>query len=180
MVSNKINGNIKVGKVYFVFFNRLVLNEVSITDNESATGTVKDTLLSCDKLSVTLSPMELLKGNIKLNSVSLSDGIFNLQNEGVGMSNLKRILGLGKKQKDTTNKRSINLLANSLKLKNFRFVMQNPRNYRDRGPYCMNFADLNVKDINININSISLERDTLRANIKNISAKEKCGFNLKH
>lgn len=180
MVSNKINGNIKVGKVYFVFFNRLVLNEVSITDKESATGTVKDTLLSCDKLSVTLSPMELLKGNIKLNSVSLSDGIFNLQNEGVGMSNLKRILGLGKKQKDTTNKRSINLLANSLKLKNFRFVMQNPRNYRDRGAYCMNFADLNVKDINININSISLERDTLRANIKNISAKEKCGFNLKH
>lgn len=58
--------------------------------------------------------------------------------------------------------------------------MQNPRNYRDRGAYCMNFADLNVKDINININSISLERDTLRANIKNISAKEKCGFNLKH
>lgn len=179
-VSNKINGDIKVGKVYFVFFNRLVLNDVSITEKENSTGTLKDTLLSCSKLSVTLSPMELIKGNIKLNSVSLSDGIFNLQNEGVGMSNLKRIFNLGKKQKDTTRKKSVNLLAGSLKLRDFRFVMQNPRNYRDRGPFCMNFADLDVKDIDININSISLERDTLRANIKNISAKEKCGFNLKH
>jgi len=180
MVSNRLNGNIKVGKVYFVFFNRLVINDISITEKGNCTGTAKDTLLACGRLSVTLSPIELLKGNIKLNSALLSNGMFNLQNEGEGMSNLKRVLGLGKAQKDTTRQGSVNLQAGSLKLKNFRFVMQNPRNYRDRGAYCMNFSDLYVNDINLNINSISFVNDTLRANIKSISAKEKCGFNLKH
>lgn len=138
-----------------------------------------DTLLSCEKLSVGLSAAELLKMNIKLTTVSLQNGVFNLQNETDSTTNLSRIFhSNGPKQKDTTSGKPLNLLANKLKLKNFRFTLNNPLKYVDKGDSIINFADLNVSDINININNIRLQNDTLFANVNNISGTDKSGFKL--
>ena len=66
-VSESINGKLSVGKIYFVFFNRLIINDISLvsTDRSPLLDSLKanygqsDTLLACRKLSVTLNPVNL-------------------------------------------------------------------------------------------------------------------------
>lgn len=186
-VSESINGKLSVGKIYFVFFNRLIINDISLvsTDRSPLLDSLKanygqsDTLLACRKLSVTLNPVNLLKLNLKLNTVSLTDGVFNLQNEKERMTNLDRIFKLEKDTpKDTTKKGSLNLLANTLKLNNFRFTFNTPDRLDARGDSIINFSNLDVRDININISDVHLKGDTIFACINNVSGTDKSGFAL--
>lgn len=177
-VQSNINGKINIDRVYIIFFNKIILKNVSVVSEQSFPNQ-SDTLLSCEKLSVGLSPGELLKMKIQLTTVSLQNGVFNLQSETDSTTNLSRIFKSNNpKQKDTTQGKPLNLLANKLKLKNFRFTLNNPLKYIDKGDSTINFADLNVSDINININNIRLQNDTLFANVNNISGVDKSGFKL--
>lgn len=134
-VSDKINGEISIGKIYLVFFNRVIVNDIAIVSTEKsplldslkANYGQSDTLLYCKKLSVTLKPVELLKFKLKLNTISLSGGEFNLQTEKEKYTNLDRIFRLSKDApKDTTRKGSPELLANALRIEDFRFTLNNP------------------------------------------------------
>jgi len=186
-LSDNIDGKISIGNVYIVFFNRLIVKDISIvsTDKSPLLDSLKlnygqsDTLVACKKLSVTLDPVNLLKLNLKLNTISLSDGVFNLQNEEERLTNLDRIFKLDKDTpKDTSNKGSINLLANALRLNNFRFTLNNPLRAESRGDSIINFSNLNVRDIYINISDIHLRQDTLFACVNNISGRDISGFTL--
>ena len=104
-VSNSIDGNISVGNVYYVFFNKLIVKDISITDKESdpfldslkQSFNHSDTLVAVNKLSVNIDVQQLFKGNIKLNKIVVDGGVFNLQNEKDRRSNLDRIFKLKKK-----------------------------------------------------------------------------------
>ncbi len=187
-VSDKINGKLSVGNIYFVLFNKIIIKDISLvsTDRTPLLDSLKsnygqsDTLLACRKLSVTFDPVNLLKLDIKLKTVTLSDGVFNLQNEKDRMTNLDRIFNLQKDTpKDTTKKGSLNLLANTLKLNNFRFTYNTPDRLDDRGDSIINFSNLDVKKIYINISDVHLKEDTIYACINNVTAVDKSGFTLK-
>lgn len=186
-LSNSIVGEISIGKVYIVFFNKIIINDVSIVSNDNSpiVDSLKknfnqsDTLLSCRKVSVSLSILELLKTNIKLSAINLEDGVFNLQNEGNGVTNLSRIFSSKNKKEKDTSSFSLDLLANSLKIKNFRFTLNNPANFKANSNNCVDFANLSLKNIYITLNKISLKNGTLNVNVKNISALDHSGFNLK-
>ena len=185
-VSNNINGKISVGKVYYVFFNKLIVKDISIVSTEqtplldslkSARG-YSDTLMAVDKLSVNLHISDFLKGEIKLNKIVVDGGEFNLQTEADRRSNLVRIFNLGKNKEKDTSASAPNLLANTLLVKNFRFTMKNHTRYRFKGDNIINFADLDVRDININISDIHLKSDTLYACINRIAGEDKSGMAL--
>lgn len=187
-VSGHINGKISVGKVYIAFFNKVLVNDISIVSTEKsplldslkANYGQSDTLLSCRKLSVSLNPKELLKLNFKLDRVSINGGVFNLQTEQDRYTNLDRIFRLSKDTpKDTSRKGSLNLLANSLRIENFRFNMNNPAKSVSKGDSIINFSNLRVHDININISDVHLREDTLFACINNISAADSSGFAIR-
>lgn len=187
-VSDKINGEISIGKIYLVFFNRVIVNDIAIVSTEKsplldslkANYGQSDTLLYCKKLSVTLKPVELLKFKLKLNTISLSGGEFNLQTEKEKYTNLDRIFRLSKDApKDTTRKGSPELLANALRIEDFRFTLNNPERAQSRGDSIINFSNLDVGDIFVNISDVHLKSDTIYASINNISGKDKSGFALK-
>ena len=95
------------------------------------------------------------------------------------MTNLDRIFKLEKDTpKDTTKKSSLNLLANTLKLNNFRFTFNTPDRLDARGDSIINFSNLDVRDININISDVHLKGDTIFACINNVSGTDKSGFAL--
>ncbi len=184
-----INGDINIGKVNFVFFNKIILQNISIVSNEKSPllDSLKsnfnhsDTLLNCKKLSVSIHGADLLKLNIRLKDIKLEKGVFNLQNEGgEGNTNLSRIFKIDKnKVKDTTKKGfPINLLANSLKIKDFRFTLNNPDKAENKGDSIINFANLDVSKINVNINNVRIERDTIFGTIRNIEGTDKSGYKL--
>ncbi len=184
---NTINGKLSVGKVYFVFFNNLILNDVSIvsTDRTPHLDSLKnyygqsDTLVAADKIAVTLSPVELLKLNLKLDRVKISGGVFNLQGEGDKTTNLDRIFNLTKNTEKDTTKGSFSLHANSLKIDNFRFTLNNPDKAQYNQDSIINFSNLSVGDINVDLRDITLASDTLWAEVNNISGRDVSGFTLK-
>ncbi len=188
--SKKINGKIEIGRVHFVFFNKLILQDISIvsTDRSPLLDSLKqnfaqsDTLLSCKKLSVSIHTADLAKLQVNLKSIHLKGGVFNLQNEdNNGNTNLSRIFKIDKnKPKDTTKKGfPINLLANNLKIKDFKFTLNNPDKFIEKGDSIINFSNLRVSDINVDINNVRIERDTIFGTIRNISGRDKSGFCLK-
>ena len=77
-VSDNINGDITVGNVYYLFFNKLIIKDIAIVskDNTSLLDSLRancgysDTLLACNKLSVNLDVTDLFKG--KFNQCLLS------------------------------------------------------------------------------------------------------------
>ncbi len=187
-VSDSIDGKISIGNVYIVFFNRVIVNDIAIVSTEQSQllDSLKrnygqsDTLVACKKLSVTLDPVNLLKLKLKLNTVSLKDGVFNLQNEAERRTNLDRIFKLEKDSpKDTTEKGSLNLLANTLRMDNFRFTLNDPSRIDNRGDSIINFSNLDVRDININISDVHLRQDTVFACINNVSGRDISGFTLR-
>lgn len=186
-VSGNINGRISVGKIYIVFFNRVIINDISIVSTErsplldslKANYNQSDTLLACSKLSLTLKPVELLKMKLKLNTISIKGGVFNLQTEQDKYTNLDRIFKLDKNApKDTTGKGAPELLANALRVEDFRFTLNNPDRAYSKGDSIINFSNLDVRDIFVNISDVHLKSDTLFASINNISGRDKSGFTL--
>ena len=182
-VSNNLDGEISVGKVYYLFFNKLIVKDISITEKELTPylDSLKhafnhsDTLVAVDKLSINIDVKQLFKGNLKLNKIVVDGGVFNLQNEKNRRSNLDRIFRLQKNHEKDTSKSNFSLLANTLKVKNFRFTMKNHSRYRFKGDNIINFADLDVKDINIDISDAHFKSDTLFACINKIEGEDKSG-----
>ncbi len=187
--SQKIDGKIDIGRVYFVFFNKLILQDVSIVSTEQSAhlDSLKrnfgqsDTLLHCGKLSVSLKSSDLIRLKLKLNRIFIESGSFNLQKEREGQTNLSRIFKLDPNREKDTIKKGIplNLLANSLRISNFRFTLNTPDRYISKSDSTINFSNLDVRDINININNVRIERDTIFGHIQNISGRDKSGFTLK-
>lgn len=187
-LSRNINGEISVGNIYVVFFNRVIVNDISIVSRErtplldslKANFNQSDTLLACKKLSVTLKPVELLKFKLKLNTISLTDGVFNLQTEQEKYTNLDRIFKVDKNApKDTSKGGTPELLANTLRVEDFRFTLNNPARFQRKGDSIINFSNLSVRDIFINISDVHLKSDTIYASINNISGRDRSGFVLK-
>jgi len=173
-LSRKLQSEVSIGKVYYVFFNKLIVNDIAILYSD------KDTLLGCGKLSVKFSASDLLRGKLKISHAHLYDGVFNLVNITDSTTSLDRVLSTlssGEKSDSTTSIPDI--FAGEIKLRNFRFHMHNPfndLNVTDSG--VINFNNLAVRDINTDIRKIQIHNDTLKAIINNISFAEKSGFKV--
>ncbi len=175
VLSKKLNTEVYVGKVYYVFFNKLILKDVHIL------YTPKDTLLNCKKLSVSISSINLLNSDFSFGRVKLEDGVFNLVSESKYSTNLDRIFKTKEKKSvtDTTKSAPLNLNTTELILKDFRFSLKNKfTSAVDYGKEYINFSDLNVRDIDVDIRKIRYSGDTLFADIRNISCIDKSGFKL--
>lgn len=188
-VSDKLDGKMSIGKVHFVFFNRIIVQDFAIVSTEQSPllDSLKrnygqsDTLLACRLLAVSLESSNIKETEFKLKSVTVKDGVFNLQNEeGPGYTNLNRIFRSDKnKVKDTTRKGfPFNLLANSVKIKNFKFSLNNPDRAQSKGDSIINFSNLRVSDINVNVKNIRIENDTLFGNVKQITGRDASGFRI--
>ena len=185
--NDAINGKLSIGKVYFVFFNKLILSDVSIvsTDRTPLLDSLKlhynqsDTLVGARKVSVSLDPMELMKLNLQLGTVSVSDGVFNLQDEGYKKTNLDRIFNLAPSTEKDTTKGSFSFKANALKVSNFRFTLNSPDKAQYNEDSIINFSNLRVRNIYVDFSDISLQSDTLRAVINDIRGVDESGFRLK-
>lgn len=176
ILSRKLNTEVSIGKVYYQFFNKLILYDVHILSNK------KDTLLNCNKISVSFSAKDLLSRKFHFNKVSLSDGVFNLRIEKDGSSNLKQILQyLKSREPSDTSAMPVDLLTKELKLNNFRFTYKNLKSDQaDKGADAVNFKDLDLKGIEIDLKRIEFKNEILHADISSLKFIEKSGFEIKN
>ena len=170
-----INGNIEIGRISIVFFNKIMAYDVSVT------GAPGDTLAAFEKLSVTIFPGELLKGHITVERILLENGCFNFIQEGQRYSNLNRIFGYLPKP-DSLRKplRMPDMSVNELNLRNMRFVMRNLyKGTGDNIPGMMNFRNLNVSGINARFNRIRIDNNTISCRIRDLNCRERSGYELR-
>ena len=170
-----INGKIEVGRISIVFFNKIMAYDISVT------GEPGDTLAALAKLSVTVSPGELLKGNLTVERLLLEDGCFNFIQERPHYSNLNRIFNYSPTP-DSLKKpfRMPDISVNELTLKKMRFTMLSQ--YKDTAPSTpgiMNFNNLSVSGINARFNRIRIENNTISCRIRDLSCREQSGYELR-
>ncbi|MEZ7874542.1 MAG: translocation/assembly module TamB domain-containing protein [Bacteroidales bacterium] len=173
LLSNKFGADVSIGRVYYIFFNKLIINDFHILYSE------KDTLVNCNKLSVSISAADLIMDSkITLKRVHLDKGVINLVNETDSSTNLSRIFNLGNDKNDRTGFKLPDFIAGEVKLHNFRFSYTNPFSGTETKDGVINFSNLNLNRVNIHIRGIESHHDTLYAEVKNISFEERSGFNI--
>ena len=174
ILSNRLNTEVSVEKVHFIFFKKLILGNVHILSSPS------DTLLNVHKLSVTLSHLNPFALNATLHNVLLQGGVFHLEIEENRLTNLERVFKIEKKQKKEPGDSSSNSLLITLKefsLRNFRFTLKDEKRWRDGAfPEVMDFLNLDISNINLDAKGIALKNDTLLCTLQRLNGTEKSGY----
>ncbi len=168
---------IAIGSVHYSFFNKLVIKDIYASDIHG------DTLLYVQVAAVNVQDYSIVKKQLTIGSVNLYSGVFNLY-DGPQTNNINEVLNelpASEAASDTNSQGpgiDFNLL--NLKLSDFRFTYRNLRNpTNDPDPAVIDFKNLALSQININIKDFKIERDTIFFEIKNISLYEKSGYRIR-
>ena len=121
-LQDRIDGRIEVDRVAIVFINKVMVYGISIT------GEKGDTLAAVGKLSLSISPSDLLRGRIHINRLFMQDGCFNLVKEGPGQyNNINRIFRTTPKPDSLKKPFSIpDMTADEITLRNMAFSLLSP------------------------------------------------------
>ncbi|MDR0295144.1 MAG: hypothetical protein LBH91_02995, partial [Prevotellaceae bacterium] len=165
---------ISVGAVHFAFFNKLLINDIYVSDIHG------DTLLYVKYASVRLSYYSISGQRLSLSSVNLYDGVFNLY-DGPTSNNIKEVLQeLPKSQvvPDTVKNKGpgLRLLVKNVALSNFRFTYRNLWNSTlNPDSAVIDFKDIALSKINVDGRNLRIQNDTIFFSIKNLNFFEKSG-----
>jgi hypothetical protein len=176
-ISKGNEAEIEIGEVYFVFFNKLIIKNITITGPQS------DTLLHAGKISLSVKPLQLINNKIRVSRLELSDGFFNLVHDSDSTTNLSLLSG--KTEQNTDNNTSLQLpdiKIQSLATQNFGFRMHNPFNDNNNAQITdyksIDFNNLSIERLYIDISNLSAKDSLITATIKNMSFVERSDFHL--
>ncbi|WP_320053690.1 translocation/assembly module TamB domain-containing protein [uncultured Acetobacteroides sp.] len=171
ILSEKFNAKISIESVDYAFFNKLRLNKVYVEDQHG------DTLLYSGRIYASLRGYNLGKRFISIGTTELDNGKFYLKQDSTGVLNLKFILD-ALASKDTTKKKAYSFKVRNFKLVDFAFKYHKWK--PQVKPYGMNYTDLDIRHIYVDLRNIRIVGSKITAKMENLSAYEKCGFLLRH
>lgn len=175
-LNDRMNGKIEIDRIAIVFFNKVMAYGISVT------GTQGDTLASVNKLSVSVSPTDFLRGKILINRIFIEDGCFNLVKENKeGYTNINRIFNTSPKP-DSLKKpfRIPDMEIGAVILRDMAFALVNqPADTVPRAPGCINFKNLGLSDINARINRVEIIDNSITCRIRDLSCIDRSGYELK-
>lgn len=159
-----------IGRVEIGFFNKARFDEVYVKDLEG------DTLIYVDRLNTRIDGINFFTGDIALGSLSLKDGVVNLQKDSSGTLNINYFIRgfIPEKPKPI----HLKLKAKEFNLVNMRFTNRAYRPAeRENG---INFQDLELSNLNLQIRKLAIDGDDIRCRIEYLTFREKSGFFLQH
>ncbi len=171
-IGEKTGLDINVGGFHFALFDRVILDDVFVADG-------RDTLVTCQRAAVSISPLSILTGNYKVNRLSLSHGTVYPSNFPVK-----------EKTDDGSAADSSRFALPKLKAELGRLAIEDFRvvNYkaegrhvdRSRSPRLIDFNDLAVDSLNLDIRNLKYDGSSASMDVRNISLKEAgSGLDLK-
>ena len=169
-LSSELKTEIKIDRVSIGFINKIILEGVLVKDLE------KDTLAYISNLYVTLDQINS-KGKIIINEVEIENSVFNLiQRKNGGDFNYEFLEDYFSGDKSSAESKPIVLELKKLHLTNVDFKYD--RKHKEYYDFGMDYDHLDITDIHLDMNKIMIEKGAITANIKRLSAKERCGFQL--
>ena len=160
-VSEKTGLDIKVGDIHLALIDRIILDDIGVVNG-------RDTVITCRKAALSISPLSLLKGNIKINRLTLDGGTIYPSNFPAG--------GSEKAAKDSTASiPNLNLHIGRLQVSDFKvvnYVADAEHVDRSRSPRLIDFNDLMVTDLNLDIRNVDFDGSNASMKVKRISMRE--------
>ena len=174
-LSEKTGSQTSIGEVNFLLFNKLLINDLLIKTSDA------DTLLHTKKLSVSLAGFNPLRKRIAFKKILVSEGSFHLIMQN-GTTNVETLFPPSSPHEDTPEKPfSWEFTAAKVDLEDFAYHMTD----RDQGPSHNNpesidFMDMHIRDIAINIRDARLSKGLLEARLDNLYGRERSGYLIRH
>jgi len=167
---------IRIRGLALSFSKGLVVEGISIRDNRN------DILFSANKLGLRPGAFSIKKRNLNINKVFIEKGIIQLiTHRGDSVINLQFILDYFSSTDttfvaDTTTSKPWGISISAVSLKDTRFHLQDEN--EPLATEGMDYTNIDVSGINLDLTDIVFDGDTINANIKHLAAKERCGFVL--
>ncbi|MCB9186559.1 MAG: translocation/assembly module TamB [Flavobacteriales bacterium] len=172
-LSEELKTTVSVEGVDIGFFNRLILEGLYVEDLKG------DTLAYLSDLHLGLRYISLEKHRVHFGKVRIDDLKFYLHKyEGDEKLNLQFLIDYFSAPKDTAKGPSWDIRSNALELNNAAFQLRN--HYAEKKPIGIDYKDLDVRSINLLIDDIRIDVDTIHGNIRKLNCYENRGFRLNH
>ena len=174
MLTNSLDQSVSINSIRLGFFRGIVINGLEVKDDHN------NTMISIGKLRAMPIFTSLTFNEINFLSVELDSVQFNMGSyKGNSTINLtafiKKLTGEGDKSGGY-----FKLFSNTVKLNNSSFNLFNGNKTYETGENSMDYADIDITNIDINISNFTLINDSLNFKINELSAKEKCGIVVKN
>ncbi|MCX6334645.1 MAG: translocation/assembly module TamB domain-containing protein [Bacteroidia bacterium] len=169
-LSEKISSSIYVGKIDYLFFNRLSLNEILIKDKND------DTLIYAPKASIGIKHIDLRNKSLTFGKVTVTSPVVAFITDTTGEMNLTWYLDKMRNQEDTIKKGKSTIKINQIELTNARFSLIDKRRKTSNIP--TDFSNLRLSGINANIEDFLIHEDTTSFSIDNLTFLESAGFHV--
>ncbi|MDR0969648.1 MAG: translocation/assembly module TamB [Lentimicrobiaceae bacterium] len=172
-LSNKMGVDIQIGSFFFDHFLSLYLKKIKVYDQKN------NPLLIADEITVNVALADVLK-ELHLKSLILQNVYFNLiKYDSEENLNLKFLIDFFSSDENEEKQESevypIKLDDLDIENGNFRYWDQN-KDIPEKGS--MDYAHLNIKNINLNLENFKMQGDSMSANIVRLSASDTSGFFL--
>lgn len=172
-LSEELNTTVSVQGVNVGFFNRLILEGLYVEDLKG------DTLAYFNDLHLGLKHLSLDKSQLYFTKVRIDDVKFYLRTyEGDEKMNLQYIIDYFSAPKDATKQRaSWDIRSDAVELRNAAFKLRNDN--KERKTVGIDYNDLDVRYINLLVNQIRIDVDTIYGNVQRLNCIENRGFQLR-
>ena len=167
-ISHYLGTEVSVENTQIKLFNRVVLKGVYVADFNA------DTLLYAGVLDIGIRGYNPVTGLIRLGDVSLGDGKFHITANPDSTTNLGQLLdkiGGGEKKE---SKNPLWLRVNTIRLNNLSFILK--KYDAEETPDNVNFADLDIRNLNMELHRPEIQGSKVTASLKNLSFSDKSGF----
>lgn len=168
-IATKLSTEIHIGKVNIGFFNRIIIDDVSILDQRGKH------LLRASRMSAKINFLELAQGNIAITSAQLFGLDANLYKAGATKKSNFQFIIDSLQSKDKKTKKAFNIAINSLIIRHGKISW----NQLDATPKkAFDTKHIELSNISSHIIINVLNDDSLKVTVKKISFKEASGINI--
>lgn len=169
LVSEKLATQFTIGGLDIAFLYRVKLTDVYLEDLSG------DTLIFAESITAGIRSINPLTRKIAIGSINLDKAVVAFSIDSASEINLKFIIdqlkGNGK-----GDKKGWDVSFTNIRMHNSRFSLKNA-DYTPKD-FGINFTDLSLHDLNIDLRRFKPSRDSLSFTIKSLQFKEKSGFVL--
>jgi hypothetical protein len=170
-ISKEIQSTISVGRVEYIFFNKLSVNDLLIKDRNN------DTLIYTRKVIARIRNYDFTDKSFRLGRVILIKPVIALITDSTGMMNLKWYLDQLKNPADSAKKSSTSISIDQIDISGARFSLINQNGIPVKSK--IDFNNLNLTDLNGIVEDLRIGNDTTSFSIYNLGFRESSGFTVK-
>lgn len=172
-LSSELNTEFHIERLEINSWESISLNNLFIMDLQN------DTIISADELSANLEFLKLTNKDFSISSVKLENANIHLRKyKSDSAFNFQFIIDYFTKEdkKDQQKKEKNYFELQKLEIENSHFIYENQQKKPREAP--INFADIEVHDLNLHVENLTIIEDSLSVLVKQIALKEKSGFEV--